>query len=153
MSGTRAHSDTEKAEAVGLALVRGTKAAAEATGVSQRSVQRWVDDPAMARLVAETNENVRGHLWAGLQLGLESVLGALDGDAPLRDRAVAFGVLFDKWALMSGEATSRTESKDISDDIPASVKRQLRTRFADLAGDPGDGVAAEGAHRPEATEG
>lgn len=154
MAGTRAHTDSEKAKAVGLALLRGTAAAAEASGVSQRTVQRWVDDPAMARLVAETKDGVRDHIWAGMQIGLEAVVAGLkDPDAPLQARANTFGILFDKWALMSGEATSRSESKDITDDIPLSVKRQLRSRFADLAGDPGDGVAAEGAHGAAATEG
>ena len=151
MSGTRAHTDSEKAQAVGIALLRGTKAAADQSGVSQRTVQRWVDDPAMAQLVAETKDGVRDHIWAGMQIGLASVVeGLKDPDAPLQARANTFGILFDKWSLMAGEATARTESKNITDDIPSSVKRELRRRFADLSGDSRDGVAPEGERGPEA---
>jgi hypothetical protein len=72
------------------------------------------------------------------------VIREFDGNAPLRDKAIAVGVLFDKLALMRGEATSRSESKDISDDISPTVKRELRRRYAEL--DPArDDVAREGA--------
>lgn len=154
MAGTRAHTEAEKARAVGLALVNGTQAAAETSGVSRRTIQRWVDDPAMAQLVAENSEAVKGHLWAGMQVALDSVIeGLKQPEAPLQARVIAFGVLYDKHALMSGEATSRSESKNISDDLPASVKRELRRRYADLRSSGGDAVAGASEQGPASTEG
>jgi hypothetical protein len=146
MSGTRAHTDSEKARAIGIALVSGTEVAAKSAGVSRRSVQRWVDDPAMSRLVAEKRETVGSHLWAGMQVALESVVAGLkDPDAPLQARATTFGILFDKWALMSGEATARTETKDVTVDLPDDIRRDLRDRFSDRLRTPDEGVEAEGA--------
>jgi hypothetical protein len=123
--------EARKAEAVGLALITGTEAAAKALGVSQRSVQRWVDDPRMADLVAEKTEVVTDHLWAGVQIGLESVVKGLQSDEPLAARTTAFGVLFDKWSLLSGRATSRSET--VGSSLPPEVQRGLRERFSELA--------------------
>lgn len=62
--------------------------------------------------------------------------------------AMTAAILIDKYRLEAGEATERSERKDISDDLPANVKRQLRDRFADSVRGEAAAVEAEGEAGP-----
>lgn len=67
----------------------------------------------------------------------------------VRNYAVAFAVLIDKFRLEVGEATDRTESVNLTDGLSNDVKRELRERLArsvrgesEPDGTPGDAQRA-----------
>jgi hypothetical protein len=142
---------TERAAAVGLATVVGISEAARQTGIPRRTVNDWFESPEFAELRQRTKDQVADEWWAGVQHGVKAVIREFDGDAPLRDKAIAVGVLFDKLALMRGEATARTESKTFSDDLNdherAALRQAIDTALNDstvtAAADSGD-AAVEG---------
>lgn len=120
-------SATEKAKAVGIAVVTGVTEAERQTGIPKESIQRWLAHPATAQLRTRAREDVAAGMWAGVQVGLQAVVeGLRSPEAPLRDKATALGILYDRFALMSGEATSRTESKALTDDISPDERQRLR---------------------------
>ena len=133
-------SATEKARAVGIAVVSGVTEAERQTGIAKNSIVRWVDDPAFVHLRTRAREEVAQEFWAGIQVGLQAVTeGLRSDDAPLRDKAAALGILYDRYALMSGEATSRTESRALTDDLTDTEKLRLHDWIVNLpatAGDP-----------------
>jgi hypothetical protein len=100
---------------VGLATSTSTRGAAEVMGIPHTTIRYWLDDPEFAHLRTETRDRVAEELWAAVQMGIKEVAKALrDPDAGLRDKAVAFGILYDKHALLTGGATNRSESRDIT---------------------------------------
>src|SRR5205085_12458980 len=62
-------------------------------------------------------DEVAEEWWAGVQTAARSIIKDID-TAPLRDRAVAFGILVEKMMLVRGDATTRTESRSLADDLP-----------------------------------
>ena len=142
--------DNVRAEAVGLALVKGVPEASKATGIPQRSIREWRSSEEFAELRLSAREKVAEVMWVAIQDGLDEVhAGLTDPKEGLKAKSEALFGLMQQHALMIGEATSRTEAKNITDDLPAAAKRELRRRYADLARDAGNGVALEGAHRTE----
>jgi len=115
MTQRRRYSREQKAKAVGLAMTTSTEAAAEAAGVPRSTLRYWIEEtPGFAELRLKTRDAVADEMWVGIQVGLREVVKGLSGDAPLRDKSVALGILYDKHALLTGMATSRSESRDIT---------------------------------------
>lgn len=142
MAERRKYSAKQRAEAVGIAAVEGVTRAEESTGIPKETIHYWLQKPEFARLRTTAREEVEAAFWIGIQVGLEEVTTGLRGDAPLKDKAAALQVLYDRHALMTGQATSRTESRSITEDLPADDKRRIRewidslTAAGDPAGDP-----------------
>lgn len=130
----------QKAEIVGLAEVIGIRPAARQAQVPESSLRRWREDPDMAQLRAETKVEVQADVWAGFQTGVRRIVELLPEATDLAKVAIATGVLYDKFALMSGEATTRSESVALTDGLDADEKRRLR-KIIDRA------VAGEAAER------
>jgi len=138
-------STTEKARAVGIALVSGVTEAERQTGIPKESIRNWSQHPSMAHLGTRAREEVASEFWTGIQVGLEEVVkGLRSPEAPLRDKATALGVLYDRFALMSGEATSRTESRSLTDDLTDDEKLRLRDWIVSLPATAGDPEPAAG---------
>ena len=140
---------SERAKAVGIALMDGAQAASDAMGIPRTTIVQWMDLPEYAELRQKTPEAVSDMFWAAVQIGVDQVAQGLLRDEPLRDKAVALGILYDKHALMTGQVTGRIESVNLTDDLPADVKRELRARLArstrgesELVGAEGDPVGA-----------
>jgi hypothetical protein len=109
----------EKTEAVAEASVTSIEAAAKKRGIPQTTLGYWMRHPQFAELRDKTRDQVAEQFWATIQLGLEAVATDLaDGRAPLRDKATALGILYDKYALLTGAATARTESRDLTGTLP-----------------------------------
>lgn len=104
----------ERARAVGIALVDGPQAASDATGIPRTTIVQWTALPEYDELRQKTPEKVADMFWAAVQIGVDQVALGLLTDAPLRDKAVALGILYDKHAMMTGQATSRYESRDLT---------------------------------------
>lgn len=143
----------DRTRALGIAVVDGAAAASQRTGIPENTIRTWMDTPEFVELRERTKEQVTGEWWAQVQKAFRRSIELLDKtDDPVK-AATAGAIIFDKMSLSRGEATARTEAKNITDDLPVNVKRELRRRYADLVSDPGDAVAGEGAHRTEAPAG
>ena len=134
---------TEKAHAVGVALAVGVTEAERQTGIPKQSIDYWLNSPAFGHLRTRARADVATEMWAGLQVGLQAVVDGLRSpEAPLRDKAQAFGILYDRFALINGEATSRTESKTLTDGLDDTEKQRLRDWIDSLAtAAPAEGAA------------
>lgn len=110
----RAYTQAQKAEAVGLASVTSQKHAAESLGIPRRTLGQWVNDPQWQDLRDASRDQLATQMWVGIQIGLAEVVKDIQGEAPLRDKATALGILYDKHALLTGAATARTESRDLT---------------------------------------
>lgn len=111
MSSTRdRYTEAEKARAVGMAAVMGQTQAAEALGIPKSTLHGWWERPDLARLRTTAREDVAEQMWEAAQLGLaEMVKGLENPRAPLRDKTMATSMLVEKYLLLTGQATSRTE--------------------------------------------
>lgn len=110
----RRYTKAQKAEAVAAATLTSAKAAAESTGIPRTTLTYWLDQPEFVSLRQKTRDDVADRMWVVIQIGVEEVVKGLIGDAPLRDKAVALGVIYDKHALLTGGATARSENRDIT---------------------------------------
>jgi transposase-like protein len=110
----RRYSAKERAEATGIALVEGVTEAERQTGIPKQTIDYWTQMPEFGQLRTTAREVVADRFWAGIQVGLAEVVKGLKGDAPLKEKAHALGVMYDRHALLTGGATGRTESRDLS---------------------------------------
>lgn len=118
MPGHRRYTKSEKAAAVGLAVVEGQRDAAERLGIPQTTINYWMHHPEFVELRSKSRDEVADQLWAAIQMGVAEVArGLSDPQAALRDKVVALGILYDKHALLTGSATARTEARDITGTI------------------------------------
>ena len=136
MTERRHYSEDEKMAAVGLAVVRGQQGASRATGIPVTTINQWFNHPRYVQLRNESRDAVAERFWVAIQVGLEAVVEGLDSKAPLRDKSVALGILYDKYALLTGAATARTESRDLTGTL-SDAELIAALRSADPSG--GDG--------------
>ena len=116
MTTRRTYTNRERAKAVGIAVVTGVSEAERQTGIPKETIHYWTDKPEFAHLRTRARELVADDMWTGVQIGLRAVIEGLQNpDAPLRDKAQALGIVYDRFALLSGEATTRSEHRDITD--------------------------------------
>ena len=116
----RRYSAKTRAAVVGLAASKGQTVASEETGIPLSTVHLWYMKPEYAELRTKTREDVADSLWTAIQIGIGEVAKGITGDAPLRDKATALGILYDKHALMTGGATNRSENRELND-LPDSA--------------------------------
>jgi len=116
----------QKADAVGLSEVIGIRPAARELGVPESSIRTWREQPALAQLRAEKRDEVAADVWAGFQRGVHRTVELMAKTEDLAKVAIATGILYDKYALMSGGATSRTEQRSVTDDLSDDEKQRLR---------------------------
>lgn len=138
----RRYTKSEKAAAVASATLTSVEAAAETRGVPESTLRYWMDQPEFAKLREKTRDQVADEFWTAIQVGVQEVAKGLRGDAPLRDKATAVGILYDKHALLTGGATGRTESRDLTGtladaDLIAAVAEAVE--IASGGGDPSPG--------------
>lgn len=115
-----------RASAVGIALVTGASEAARQTGIPRKTIADWMVSPEFAVLRARTQDEVAALYWATVQEGIEQVRIGLNSDEPLRDKAQAVGIMHDRWALLSGQATSRTEHLELTNSLDDHERATLR---------------------------
>lgn len=147
-SGTRRrYTAKQKAEAVGIALVDGVTAAERQTGTPKETIQYWTTRPEFAHLRTTARETVADQFWIGIQIGLREVIKGIEGDAPLREKAEAMKVMADRYALLTGGATGRTESRELND-LPDSAYVDAIREFRSITGASGTGPDPEAAEEP-----
>ena len=123
--GHRRYSKRSKVAAVIAAEMTSVKAAAETHGIPERTVGYWFDSPDFAEVRAKTREDL-----AAESMGMaHTVLGEIKRRLPEfepRDLSVLYGILTDKGQLLSGAATSRTETRDLTDALDDHERQNLR---------------------------
>lgn len=150
MAAPRRYTKQQKATAVMAAEMVNAEAAAEQTGIPRSTIRRWLEDPELVELRQKTRESMAADMKALAMVALEALMGAIRrGELEGRDLIVALGVAIDKAQLLSGEATSRTETRDLT----ATLDDHERARLRDILDDAlrqAEVVAAPGAGEPPA---
>src|SRR5512134_867237 len=117
----RRYTRTQKADAVAKAMLLNAKAAAEETGIPVTTIKYWLDQPEYVALRDVNRDAVAERMWATIQIGVDELAkGLVDPLTELRDKALTVGILYDKHALLTGDATSRSESRDLTGTLPDS---------------------------------
>lgn len=141
----RHYTKRERITTVIAAELSSNLAAERATGIPESSIRRWRDDPELAKYIDKT----RDELAEGTQLlahrALEQISATLSKFEP-RDLVMLFGVMVDKTQLLSGGATARTESRDLTGTLADSDVRDIIREAEDL-------LAASDGRTPAPTEG
>lgn len=124
MTTRRRYTRKDKISVVTKALISSPTAAAEETGVPRTNIRRWIDDPEMAEYGLKTREEIANEARA---LGVKVLAEIRDrlGEFEPRDLSILWGILTDKSQLLSGEATSRTESRDLTDTLDDHERETL----------------------------
>src|SRR6185503_7507849 len=125
-SGRRRYTRTQKAEAVGLSVVEGTRPAAERLGVPVSTLHSWREQPEFAQLRTQKKDDVAADVWAAFQKGIRRIEELMPVTEDMAKVATATGILYDKFALMSGQATARTETVKLTDGLDDHEKDALR---------------------------
>lgn len=110
----RTYSREQKAEAVGRAVSQGQTLAGEALGIPKTTIHTWMKSPEFKELIQTARDSVAEQFWASLQVGLDEVTKGFRSEASLKDKAYALGIVYDRHALLTGGATNRSESRDIT---------------------------------------
>lgn len=91
--------------------------AARQTGIPESSIHQWMDSSEFAELRERTKLQVTGEWWGFVQQAFRRTSDLLNKtDDPVK-AATAGAIIFDKMALASGDATSRTETRSLTDDL------------------------------------
>jgi hypothetical protein len=114
-----------KAEAVGLSVVKGAAAASRETGIPRKTITYWREQPEFAELRQQKRDEVAADIYAVFQKGIRRIEELLPLTDDMGKVAVATGILYDKLALMSGDATVRTETRDATAMLPDGEKEAL----------------------------
>jgi len=96
--------------------------------------------PEFATLRARTREEVAELFWVVVQEGVQEVRKGLNSEEPLRDKAQAIGILYDRYALLSGQATSRTEHRDLTASLDDHERATLRDLIEGALAEPAAAV-------------
>jgi hypothetical protein len=115
----RRYTKADQARVVALAEMKGQTVAAEETGIPLTTINQWYHRPEYVDMRTKTREDVAEQFWQAIQIGLKAVVEGIS-DGKLSEKAIALGVLYDKYALMTGGATGRTESRELND-LPDSA--------------------------------
>lgn len=121
-------------------------AASESTGIPVTTIDYWMDKPEFAELRMKTREQIaEGSMVLANLAQSELSRKVKAGEVEPRDLAVIYGIAIDKAQLLSGAATSRTETKSLTDGLDDHERQTLRdvidravaeSAEADLAADP-----------------
>lgn len=160
MTTRRNYTARDRARAVGLATVKGSKKAAAELGIPRRTLDYWLHSPEFAEFRHRAKEAFGEEMWGGIQIGFRAVMaGFEDPDVPFKDKANAFGTLYDRFALLTGAATARTETFDIGrlNDheraiLSDVIDRELNGRIEHPDAAPGEPGAGEGDGVPAVQE-
>ncbi len=126
MTARRRYTAKERAAAVGIAVADGVTAAERQTGIPKQTTDYWQSKPEFGHLRTTARETVAEQFWIGIQVGLREVIKGIEGDAPLREKAEAMKVMADRYALLTGAVTARTETIRLTDGMDDHEKALLR---------------------------
>lgn len=111
---------------MGIAVVEGVTEAGRQTGIAKQTIHYWTETPEFGQLRTRAKAEALPEMWAGIQIGARSLIDGFTSDAPLHHKAQAFVALAERYGLMSGEATARTETRTLTDGLEDHEKAALR---------------------------
>ena len=114
MATRRRYTAKQRAAAVGIAALSNVEVAAESTGIPRTTIDYWMDKPEFVELRSKTRDQVADEFWSTIQIGLKRVAQLIPTTDDLQKVSIATGILYDKHALLTGGATGRTESRDLT---------------------------------------
>lgn len=126
----RSYTDTEKAEAVGRAAIVGPVRAARELSIPHRNVSAWMADPRFATIREASHESIVETLRTAAAAAADDLLRVIrDPQAADRDKVRAAEVALDRYQLMSGGATERTENMNMEITSPAFTTPEIRAEL------------------------
>ena len=148
---------TERARAVGLAVVVGQEEAGRQLSIPTSTIHEWMNRPEFVELRNTAREKVGDLMWVSIQEGIRQLDDGLrNPNERLRDKSDTVQMLIEKRALLMGEATARTETHAITDgwndEERDALKRAIDAELGKLSSPP-SGVAEKLAVAPAGTNG
>ena len=110
----RKYTAKQRAAAVGIATMTSVEAAARETGIPRTTIDYWMDKPEFVELRNKTRDQVADEMWTAIQVGVNRLVALIPLTDDLQKVSVATGILYDKHALLTGGATGRMESRDLT---------------------------------------
>lgn len=150
MEKRRRYTKQQKAAAVGLALAVNPLAASQETGIPRTTILGWMDKPEYDILRQKTHEEMADGFKLLANLALNRLVKQIEDDeVDPKDVAVTMGIATEKFLLMSGDVTSRTETRSLADDLNDHERAALKAILLEElesgqeeGGDPGAGLDA-----------
>lgn len=128
----RRYTRRQKAVAVIAAEMATVAAAAEGAGIPETTVRYWMERPEFVLLRAKTREDIA----VETRTLAVKVLGEIErriGDFEPRDLSILYGILTDKGQLLAGEATARTEHRELLDGASDETVNAVEGWLLDVA--------------------
>jgi len=145
----RRYTKRQKGVVVAIAEMSSVAAAAEKSGVPESTVRYWRDSPEFAEIRAKTKADLAEGWIVVAHLAVDSMIGALQrGEFKPQDLPTLGGIATDKSQLLSGAATERAETRDLTNDdheraaLRDAIKREIAERHTDAEAAPGVEVPA-----------
>jgi transposase-like protein len=113
----RSYTRAQKAALVGEAEVKGVRRTAREHHIPVSTLQAFRTHPDYAQMRTEKREDVAADVWTAFQMGVQRVMQLIPDSDDLQKVATATGIIYDKYALIAGQATSRSEHRDIVSDL------------------------------------
>jgi transposase-like protein len=127
----RNYTKRDRAKVVGASEVMGIRPAARDAGVPESTIRHWRAMPEMAQLRAEKKDEVAADTWATFQLGVRRVAELIPQTEDVQRVATAAAIMFDKFALMMGQATDRVETRDVTATLPDDELEAVTTSISE----------------------
>lgn len=146
MTERRRYTKREKATAVAAAVASSTLAAADATGIPESTLRYWMDSAEFA----EVREKVRAELapiatTVAFYGWVETLRMLREHQFEPHDVIFLTGLATDKSQLLSGGATSRAETRALTDDLNDHERQALRDVIDRAIAEAGAGADPLGA--------
>ncbi len=133
VGGTKRRRYTRKQQATAIiaAELSTVAAAAKDQGIPESTLHYWLEEPRFAELRAKTREEAGAGYSVVAVLAMRRLVELVPTMEP-RDLITLMGVATDKSQLLSGMATSRAETKDITDSFNDHERAALRRLFDEV---------------------
>lgn len=137
-----------KLAAVMAAEMTSLTQASGSTGIPKSTLFGWMNDPELAQIRTRTREDLADEIKVVAHMAWQAIAQSLrDGTMEPRDAIFAAEKATSLQLLMSGDATARTETRDISGTLSDSDIREAIREAGRLAAPVG--VASETEGTPE----
>lgn len=133
MPGPR-HPKREKILAVIAADLTTSNQAGETLGIPGRTIRRWRDDPELAPYVQKTRDEMAEEMRGLSALTLAHIRNRITEFEP-KELVTLLGVSTEKALLLAGDATTRSEVRDITGTLADSIIVDALREAESLTGD------------------
>lgn len=145
MAPRRRYTKREKLAAVVAAEMSGITEASKQTGIPKQTIDYWMDNPEFGRIRTKTRDDLADEIKVVAHLAWQRIAESLAaGTMEPRDALFAAEKATSLRLLMSGDATSRTETRDLSGTLSDGDVRDLIREAVTLTTPDGAPEAVEG---------